>query len=74
MPNIDYVHHLAFPKLSEQEVASVAGIAKLCSFEDGETIFQAGHAVCRFTSFSRERSQSSMICAGPGDDRRAWPG
>ena len=42
MPNVDYVHHLAFPKLSEAEVESLAGLAKVCSFEDGETIFQAG--------------------------------
>ena len=42
MPNVDYVHHLAFPKLSEAEVECLAGLAKVCSFEDGETIFQAG--------------------------------
>ena len=42
MSNVDYVHHLAFPKLSEAEVECVAGLAKVCSFEDGETIFQAG--------------------------------
>ncbi len=42
MSNVDYVHHLAFPKLSEAEVECLAGLAKVCSFEDGETIFQAG--------------------------------
>ena len=38
----NYVNQLAFPKLSEAEVECVAGLATVCSFEDGETIFQAG--------------------------------
>ncbi len=42
MSNVDYVHHLAFPMLSDLEVESLAALAKVCSFEDGETIFQAG--------------------------------
>jgi thioredoxin reductase (NADPH) len=42
MAKYDYVHHLAFPKLSEAEVESLAALAKVCSFEDGESIFQAG--------------------------------
>jgi thioredoxin reductase (NADPH) len=42
MQNVDYVHHLAFPKLTEAEVECLAGLAKVCEFEDGETIFQAG--------------------------------
>jgi thioredoxin reductase (NADPH) len=42
MPNVDYVHHLAFPKLTEAEVECVAGLAEVCAFEDGETIFLAG--------------------------------
>ena len=42
MSNVDFVHQLAFPKLTEDEVASVAEMAKFCSFEDGEAIFQAG--------------------------------
>ena len=42
MATVDYVHHLAFPKLSEAEVECLAGLATICSFEDGETIFQAG--------------------------------
>jgi thioredoxin reductase (NADPH) len=42
MQNIDYIHHLAFPKLSEAEVECLAGLAKLCSFKDGEAILQAG--------------------------------
>jgi thioredoxin reductase (NADPH) len=42
MSNVDYEHHLAFPKLSEADVECVAALAKVCSFEDGETIFAAG--------------------------------
>jgi thioredoxin reductase (NADPH) len=42
MSTIDYAHQLAFPKLSEAEVECLAGLAKLCSFRDGETIFEAG--------------------------------
>src|SRR5512135_2989625 len=42
MVTLDYVHHLAFPKLSESEVEGLAGMAKICSFQDGELIFQAG--------------------------------
>ncbi len=42
MANVDYVQQLAFPKLSEPEVEALAGLARICSFKDGETIFQAG--------------------------------
>src|SRR5215813_6983933 len=42
MSSVDYVHQLAFPKLSEAEVECLAGLAKVCSFRDGEAIFQAG--------------------------------
>jgi thioredoxin reductase (NADPH) len=42
MSRVDYEHQLAFPKLSDVEVECLAGLAKLCSFQDGETIFQAG--------------------------------
>jgi thioredoxin reductase (NADPH) len=42
MANVDHAHDLAFPKLSPTEVETLAGMAELCSFEDGETIFQAG--------------------------------
>src|SRR5512135_348141 len=42
MATFDYVHHLAFPKLSESEVEGLAGMARICSFQDGELIFQAG--------------------------------
>jgi thioredoxin reductase (NADPH) len=40
--NVDLEQHLAFPKLSETELESMAALAELCSFKDGETIFQAG--------------------------------
>src|SRR5512143_4328837 len=42
LATLDYVHHLAFPKLSDPEVESLAGLATICSFKDGELIFQAG--------------------------------
>ncbi len=42
LATLDYVHHLAFPKLSDSEVESLAGLATMCSFKDGELIFQAG--------------------------------
>jgi len=42
MANVDYVHQLAFPKLSEAEIEFLAELATLCTFDDGETVFQAG--------------------------------
>ncbi len=42
MFNIDYVHQLAFPKLSESEVETLAAMAKVCSFANGENVFRAG--------------------------------
>jgi thioredoxin reductase (NADPH) len=42
MSSVDYAHQLAFPRLSESEVECLAGLAEICSFDDGETIFQAG--------------------------------
>ncbi len=42
MQTIDFVHQLAFPKLSEAEVECLADLAKVCLFQDGEIIFQAG--------------------------------
>ncbi len=42
MPIVDYAHHVAFPKLSDEDVQTLAGLARECSFEDGEQIFQAG--------------------------------
>jgi thioredoxin reductase (NADPH) len=38
----DYVHHLAFPKLSDSEFTRLAGLASICVFGDGELVFQAG--------------------------------
>jgi thioredoxin reductase (NADPH) len=42
MVSLDYVHQLAFPKLSDSEVECLAEMATICSFQDGELIFQAG--------------------------------
>ena len=42
MPNVDYAHQLAFPKLTPDEVECLARLADTCSFKDGETVFQAG--------------------------------
>jgi thioredoxin reductase (NADPH) len=42
MSSVDFEQGLAFPRLSEAEVECLAGLAKLCLFQDGETIFQAG--------------------------------
>jgi hypothetical protein len=42
MSTVDYAHRLAFPMLTESEIECVAGLAKVCSFEDGDPIFQAG--------------------------------
>ena len=33
---------VAFPKLSPDEVEALSGLAELCSFADGESVFQAG--------------------------------
>ncbi len=48
MLNVDYVHQLAFPKLSESEVETLAAMAKMCSFADGENIFRAGQRGLNF--------------------------
>src|SRR5437763_10902323 len=42
LATLDYVHHLAFPKLSDSEVESLAGLATIRSFKDGALIVQAG--------------------------------
>ena len=42
MATVEHVHHLAFPTLSDGEVESLASLAQLCSFKDGETVFLAG--------------------------------
>src|SRR6185312_10022776 len=42
MSSVDFEQGLAFPRLSEAEFECLAGLAKLCSFQDGEPIFQAG--------------------------------
>ncbi len=42
MAEIDHEYRLAFPKLTEAEVETLAGLAKVCTFADGEAVFQAG--------------------------------
>src|SRR3954470_2841448 len=42
MATIDYVHQLAFPKLSDSEIAGLEGIATTCVFKDGDRVFEAG--------------------------------
>ncbi len=42
MTTVNYTTQLAFPKLSQAEVDVLAGLATVCTFEDGETIFLAG--------------------------------
>jgi thioredoxin reductase (NADPH) len=40
-PSIDHGDHFAFPRLDEAEFNALAGMAKLCSFRDGEALFRA---------------------------------
>jgi thioredoxin reductase (NADPH) len=42
MADIDPQRHIAFPKLGEAEIEVLAGMADVCSFEDGEAIFRVG--------------------------------
>src|SRR4051812_45851377 len=42
MAAVDYEHQLAFPKLSDSEVETLAGMAELCSYRDGEALYRAG--------------------------------
>ena len=42
MSVVDHEHRLAFPKLSRAEIATLAGMAELCEFDDGATLFRAG--------------------------------
>ena len=42
MTGLDHDNHLAFPKLCRDEIATLAGMAELCDYEDGATLFRAG--------------------------------
>jgi thioredoxin reductase (NADPH) len=42
MATLDFVHHLAFPKLGDTELTTLAGLATICAFHDRECIFHAG--------------------------------
>jgi thioredoxin reductase (NADPH) len=42
MADVDQGHSTAFPRLEAAEVEALAGMADLCSFGDGEALFQVG--------------------------------
>ncbi len=42
MAELDYAHQVAFPELTEAEIEHLARMAKVCSFKDGEPVYQAG--------------------------------
>jgi thioredoxin reductase (NADPH) len=42
LATLDYVHQVAFPKLSDSDLERLAVLASICSFKDGELIFSAG--------------------------------
>ena len=42
MAIIDQDYSVAFPKLTPSEIECLGGLASLCSFDDGEIVFQAG--------------------------------
>jgi thioredoxin reductase (NADPH) len=42
MAEVKQEHHFAFPRLDETEVETLAGMADMCSFRDGEALFRAG--------------------------------
>jgi thioredoxin reductase (NADPH) len=42
MQTFDYASNLAFPKLTEDEIETLAGMAPVCSFNDRDLIFEAG--------------------------------
>ncbi|WP_205679070.1 FAD-dependent oxidoreductase [Aquisphaera insulae] len=42
MTSQGYVDHLAFPELTDSEMESLAKMAKVCTFRDGEPVFEAG--------------------------------
>ena len=82
MATVDYVHDLAFPKLSVSEVEWLAGLATICSFKDGELVFQAGQrgvpfyvvesgeiAIVDESRTSRRRSSSTARASSPATSR-----
>src|SRR4051794_14882490 len=42
MATTDYGQQLAFPELSDSEMEGLAGLATVCTFKDGELVFEAG--------------------------------
>src|SRR5438445_13794869 len=46
MANTVQDNQVAFPRLGDNEVAALAGMAELRSYEDGEPLFRAGERGC----------------------------
>ena len=67
MSNVDYAHQLAFPKLNESEIELLAGMAKVCAFEDGETIFQAGQRGLPCTGYTPQQVKGAVCGNGRAD-------
>ncbi|HEY2156101.1 MAG TPA: FAD-dependent oxidoreductase [Isosphaeraceae bacterium] len=76
MADLDHEHRLAFPKLTEAEVKTLAELAKVCTFADGEAIFQVGQRALplyvvdsggiAIMDESREESVT-VVVHGPGE-------
>ncbi len=67
MAVVDHVDHLAFPKLSQDEVETLAGMAELCTFEDGAVLFRAGE---RHHNFYVVESGAIALVDESGDEPR----
>ncbi len=70
METVDYVHHLAFPKLSDSEVEILAALATVCTFQDGERIFQAGQRGVPF--YVLETSAIAIVDESTEVSSRSW--
>ena len=74
MSTVDYTHHIAFPKLSEEEFNRLAALANTCSFKDGESIFQAGQRGLPFyVVISGEIAIVDESAARTENGRCSWP-
>jgi thioredoxin reductase (NADPH) len=67
MVQINHEFHVAFPRLDDTELATLAGMAELCSFHDGEALFRAGE---RGFPFYVVESGAIAIVDETGDERR----
>ncbi|MDG3002612.1 FAD-dependent oxidoreductase [Paludisphaera mucosa] len=76
MANVEEERYVAFPRLTEAEVAHLADLAELCTFEDGESVFQAGErgvslyvvesGLIAIVDESAEESKT-VVVHGPGE-------